>query len=197
MFDAVCIQNGIEVELACGYIDISTEGGIIPKTLNNMIYTGESFIGLAETGTDTGVLALRVPRYITYNSIDYFYTRGAIGDKLVTWTRDEAVTKIFLFRDTNATNLVALTWQDINNSHCKQIIGGNGTALNAAFQLDKATGILLIAEFADSEEKNIIINPSQNSDYYITPGDIIVIAINSTQGINDDASATLYFSEET
>lgn len=197
LFDAVCVQAGVEVELACGYIDISTEGGIIPKTLNNMIYTGESFIELGLRGTDTGVLALRVPRYITYNSIDYFYTRGAIGDKLVTWTRDEAITKIFLFRDTNAPNLIGLTWEDIDNSHIKQIIGGNETALNTAFQLDKAAGILLIAEFADSEYKNIITNPSENSDYFITPGDIIVVSINSTQGINDNASATFYFSEET
>lgn len=197
LFDAVCVQTGIEVELACGYIDISTEGGIIPKTLNNIIYTGDSLLTLGATGTDTALLALYVPRYITYNTIEYFYTRGCIGDKLVTWTRDESLTKIFLFRDTIAPNLTALTWEDIDNSHIKHVIGGNGTDLNTAFQLDKAAGFLLIAEYADLDEKNIITNPSENSDYFITPGDIILVSVSSIGAANVKSSATLYYSEET
>lgn len=197
LFDAVCNETGVEVQVACGYIDISTEGGITPKTLNSIIYTGDALLTLGAAAYDTALLALYVPRYIRYNEIDYFYTRGCLGDKLVTWTRDESLTKIFLFRDVAAPNLSGLTWVDINNSYVKQVIGGNLSALDTAFQADKAYGQLIIAEYADLDEKNIITNPSKNSDYYITPGDIIVVSVRSIGAANVKSSASLYFSEET
>lgn len=192
-------ETAPQYELLSGCVDVSSEGGAPQKTVFASTNTGDSLINLGNTAaTDVAILALKVPRSLSYDSGTVFNSRGAIMDKLVTWTRDEALTKVYVFRDTNASNLDGLTWGSTPDSDIQVLTGGiNGSpsALQSAFVLDKANGQLVLAEWADLEVKNIITNPATNSDFKLAPGDILVVAMNCI-GANKYSAATLYYSEE-
>ena len=82
------------------------------------------------------------------------------------------------------------------DSSLEYIVGGDGTALDIAFALDINLGNGVISEWADIDIKNVITNPATNSDFHLTPDDIIVISCRSIGAANVKSSATLYFSEQ-
>jgi len=187
--------DGTERELLVGCVDVTSEGGQTPSTLFATADTGNALLTLGAGGTDTAVLAIRVPRSISYNGDTIFNSRGAFMDKLVTWTRDEAHTKVYAFRQVSATNLDGITWTQLPDSRLEYAVGGNTSALQTAFVADKATGQQVLAEWADQDYRLEIINPARNADFQVVPGDILVVSIAAIT-TNVKGSATLYFSEE-
>jgi hypothetical protein len=190
---SVCRQTGTEVITQLGCVDVSTEGGTNEPTLFGSVSTGDSLVTV--TTSDTAVLALRVPRYVTYNGNTVFNTRGVIADKLVTWTRDEALTKVHMFRDYDAPALSALTWSPVSDSALTYLVGGTTSALTTAFVADSANSQQVVQEWADLDLKNAITNESKSADYLISPGDILVITVKSIT-TNKGNATTLYYSEK-
>ena len=197
VFRSTCLEEDTEVELLIGSVDVTTEGGFEePRKIFGSINTGLSFIQIDSTTSETAMLAIKVPRTITYDGRTVLQTRGVQLNKLVTWIRDEARTAVYYFRDTNAPNLNGLTWNAVPDSVAVQTLnGGDASALHTAFVTDKANGLLVLAEWSDLEVKNVITNPSEKADFIATPGDIIVIA-GAAIGSNKEANVTLYYAEE-
>lgn len=194
-FVSTTLQEGSEYELLVGCVDISSEGGTDPKTLFGSIDTGNALLTCASSGVDTALLAIRVPRMLTYNSSTVFNSRGAFMDKLSTWTRDESLTKVYQFRSVSATNLNGITWTTLPDSNLQMAVGGSTSALHTAFLADIALGNKVVSEWADIDTKNIITNDSKNSDFQVVPGDILVVSVAAIT-TNVKSSASLYFSEE-
>ena len=194
-FVSTTLQAGSEYELLVGCVDVSAEGGSDPRTLFASIDTGNSLLNCASAGIDTAILAIRVPRSITYNGGSVFNSRGAFMDKLSTWTRNESLTKVYLFRSVTATNLNGISWTNMQDSRSQLAIGGDLSALQTAFLADVSTGVKIVSEWADIDTKNTITNDSKNSDFQIVPGDILVVTVASIT-TNVKTSASLYFSEE-
>ena len=192
---SICKEAGTEVEINSGCVDISSEGGTQDRNIFSEIDTGDGLLNMGTANTDTAVIAMRVPRYLTYNGQPHNNSRGVITDKLVTWTRDEALTKAFIFRDLTAPNIEGLPWLSVPDSPFNYLVGGDTSALNTAFGLDNANGQKIINEWADVDLKNIISNPGKNSDFYLTPGDILIITV-APITTNVKSSASLYMSEE-
>ncbi len=188
--------DGTEQELLIPCVDVSSEGGDEARTLFATASTGTDLLTLGASTVDTALLALRVPRFVDYNGNSIFNSRGAFMDKLTTWTRDESLTSVFIFRQVNATNIDGITWTTLPDSRMQYAVGGLSSALDTAFATDVATGQLVLSEWADIDVKNEIVNPSKNSDFNLVPGDILVIAVRSIGAANVKSSATLYFSEE-
>lgn len=203
----VCMptENSSTMELLAGCVDVTSEGGQPQRTLFGTIDTGDTLLTCGNSSTDTAVLALYVPREITYNGNTILYSRGAITDKLVTWTRDESLTKAFSLNTVNANNVSSIAantdplvgWAQIPDSNMLYMRGGKTTALDVAFQADKTAGVAskIVQEWSDLDVKNIITNDSRNSDFQIAPGDILVITVRAIT-TNVKTSASLYYSEE-
>lgn len=197
--------NNSTMELLSGCVDVSSEGGAPQRTLFGSINSGDSLLTLGASTVDTALLAIKIPRFITYNGNQQLYSRGAIMDKLVTWTRDESLTKVYLFRDSTAANLEALSttgtdpllgWAKIPDSEMFYARGGTTTALDTAFAADIGVGQEVVKEWADIDQKNAITNPAKNSEFIVTPGDMLVVCVRSTGASNVKSTATLYYSEE-
>jgi hypothetical protein len=198
VFRSTCLEEDTEIELLIGSVDITTEGGFEePRKVFGAINTGLSFVQIDNTSSETAMLAIKVPRTITYDGRTVLQSRGVQLNKLVTWIRDEARTAVYYFRDTSASNLDGLTWNAVPDSVTVQTLnGGDASALHTAFVADKANGLLVMAEWADLEVKNIMTNPSiETAGFVATPGDIIVIA-GAAIGNNKEANVTLYYAEE-
>ena len=183
-----------ELDMFFGCVDVTSEGGAKDSRQFASISTGTGLINAASTGS--AVLAVRVPRTLTYNSDTVINTRDLVASKLTSWTRDEAAVQVYFARDTVATTLNGLTWTSLPDSTANYLVGGAGSALDTAFQTDRASMQLVLNEWDDLEQKNIVINPDQDAaPFYITGGDIMVIAVQSVAG-TDENSTTLYLSEE-
>ena len=123
-------------------------------------------------------------------------TRDLVASKISAWTRDEAAVQVWFARDTVATNLDALTWDSLPDSTAQSLVGGDTSALDTAFQSDKASMQLVLNEWDDLEQKNIVVNPSEDSaPFFVTAGDILVVAVKSIGGTDQNAT-TVYLSEE-
>lgn len=188
-----CAQAGVEVVARLGCSNISSEGGMVESTLFGSITTGGLLSGIPSEGA--AVLALRVPRTITYNATAISNTRGAYATKIVSWVRSEALTEAWYGRDYNIPNLEALTWTAVPDSNLQYLVGGAGSALNTAFTADKAAMSKLVAEFSEQDTKNEITNPDPNNKFEVAPGDVIVIFIDPINN-NIEAHATFYYSEQ-
>jgi hypothetical protein len=198
VFRSTCLEEDTEVELLIGSVDVTTEGGFEEaRKVFGSINTGLGFVQIDNTASETAMLAIKVPRTITYDGRTVLQSRGVQLNKLVTWIRDEARTAVYYFRDTSAPNLDGLTWNAVPDSVAVQTLnGGDTSALHTAFVADKANGQVVIAEWADLEVKNVMTNPSiETAGFVATPGDIIVIA-GAAIGSNKDANVTLYYAEE-
>lgn len=189
-------ENGTELELLSGCVDVTSEGGRPEKTLFSSVNTGDSLVSLGNTANvDIAVLALKIPKMLDYNGSSVFNSRGAIMDKLVSWTRDESITKAWYIRGTNASNLEGLTWSSIADSDIEYLVGGATSSLQTAFAADKTSATTVLSEWADLEVKNIIKNDATNSDFELTPGDYLIVTVNCPLAANKTTAATLYFSE--
>lgn len=177
-----------------GCIDVTSEGGAMDARQFASISTGDTLVGVTTTGTAT--LGVRLPRTVDYNGNTVVNTRDIMANKLTSWTRDEASVQVWVARDTSATNLAALTWTAFSDVTTEYLPGGTGTALDTAFQADKASMQLVLNEWEDLEQKNVIINPSiMDAPFYLTAGDILVVVVQPL-GANKDNATTMYLAEE-
>lgn len=191
-FACYCGEQGTQIELKSGCVDISSEGGVNPKTAFGNINTGSSLVSLGASNAETAILALKVPRNIN----SYYNSRGAFLDKLVSWTRDESLTTMYSIRDTQAAHINSIPWSPVPDSHLLFASGGTGGALDTAFQQNKSNAYRLMSEWADIDTKNVVTNDSKNSPMEATPGDIIIVTVKSTGSANAKSSASIYFSDE-
>ena len=188
-----------ELKMYCGCVDITSEGGLREGRQFASVSTGEDLLQADATGR--AMLGIYIPRQITYDGDLVPNTRDLVASKLAAWTRDEAAVQVWAARDINVTNLRDnVTWSILPDSTSNFAIGGEndttGSGLDAQFQLDRSNMQLVLNEWHDLEEKNVVINPDQDAaPFYITPGDILIIAVKSIGG-NDLNATTLYLSEE-
>lgn len=182
------------VEMRFGCADVTSEGGSAGRRSLNSVSTGEDLIDV--DNTIVPVIAVRVPRVVDYNGVTVVNTRDLVINNIITWTRDESGTYVYLARDTVAPNLDGMTWGNLFDSPVNTKIGGKSSALDSAFNLDKNNLTLVMHEWDDTDVKNRIINRDQDvAPFNITAGDILVIAVRSISGTDENAS-TVYLSEE-
>ena len=183
-----------ELVMHFGCVAITSEGGSGIDDQFVSLSTGENLVTV--TNTSTAVLAIKMPRTIQYNGSTVVNTRDVIASKIGAWTKDEAAVQVWFARDTVVPNLDALTWNGGNATTIHSLVGGKGGVLDVAFQADKANMQLVVNEWHDHERKNVIENPgAAHSPFWVTAGDILVVAVRSA-GTNKDHSTTLYLSEE-
>lgn len=194
----VCFESvagtttNIQVKVGC--VDVTSEGGKIEGREFTSISTGTTFVNCNSTGA--AMIAVKMPRTVLYNSVTVENTRDMIATKISSWCRDEAAVQVYFARDISVTNLDGLTWTAHSDGTDEFLVGGAGSALDVAFQLDRAAMQLVLTEWNDLEQKNTVINPAgENAPFYMTPGDILVVVLQSFAG-TDAASSTLYYSEE-
>jgi hypothetical protein len=195
-----CITNdGVEYEMRLGCVDVTSEGGIQPQRLSFALSAGGipgSFLNVTTSTYGSATIAMRIPRTVSYGGGTVENTRALVGNRVSSWTRDESVIALWIARDIVATNLDALTWSTVPDSINEYLIGGSGSALDVAFQLDAPNMFKVAEEAEDIEIKDKIENPdAEASPYYFMPGDILVVSCKPV-GPNKENMTTIYLSEE-
>lgn len=184
-------KDGTELFLNVHSVDVSSEGGMVENKLFGAISTVD-LVNASTTGT--AVLALRVPRFVDYNGVQTYYSSGAVVNKITSFCRDESKMTIIYFRDTQAPNLSAMTWDSVTDSRLLRKSGGTGSELDDAYQLDKANGALVANEWSDLDSKDEIVSLDPNAQGLLNPGDILIVEI-TPMGGNKDSASSMYYGE--
>lgn len=202
VFSCYTSEEGTELELLSGCVDVTSEGGGDERTLFGSIDSGDDFI--QTTARQVGsryigaVLALRVPKTITYNGDTVFYSRGAIMDQLNAWANKQMWLQSYVHREDLSTNLRDnVTWVNVPDSNLQYAVGGHNSLLESNYVTDEANGVKAVSRAggtltnADIE----IVNKSKNSDFRLTPGDMIVV-VSNMDASQESIFASLAYSEE-
>ena len=147
-----CINRGDEVKIKIGCVDVSMEGGQRDQRYYGSMSTGTTLVNVT-TGTSRGtaVMCFRLPKTIPYGELvdpdtglpdaggtnDVCYTRDIVMDAITTFCKDESFTVVSASRGVYVPNLSSLTgWIQSTDSYVEYLVGGAGSALETAFQLD-------------------------------------------------------------
>ena len=202
-----CWGADADLELITGCVDVTSEGGHKSNKLYSSVTTGIEMVNTSrDAWKGTAVLAVKVPDYTTYNGHLVAYTRMLNLVRMSSFNKDESNTSIYTARLVYATNLDAISegtdptteWTEHADSLYKYMTGGDGSALNTAFQLDKTAG-KMSASYASRHEKDfalLIENPSsEDMTLNIVPGSLLVV-VQTPDGAAQKGGATLEFAEE-
>lgn len=190
------------IKILAGCVDVSSEGGHHTNKLYTSATTGSELVAATRTGNKAvALLAIRIPKTITYNGEEMLYTRDMVLSALTSFCRDEHTSSMWVGRGINTPNLNALTWSEKPDSYWEYIAEVNGSsALNVAFQADiSADADCLDNMFTSKQERdfgdriNFAADPSVS--VFFTPGDIIVFAVRPDQS-GQLAGITAEFAEE-
>lgn len=191
VIESITYEEGTEIILNVISVGISTEGGTDDIRIQGSVST----LGFVDTiNTGTAVLAVKVPRFVDYNSLQTYYSRAITLNKVVSWCRDESSLRVYLMRDTYASNLDALPWLNVTDSKLQYIVGGSASVLQTAFAAIKNTNFIIASEFQDIELKNEITSQDERNVPYINPGDYLIFEVIPVTS-NKNASLTFYYSE--
>lgn len=207
-----CINKGDEVIIRSGCVDISAEGGDTDKRFYGSISTGTSLINVTNTQEKgTAVLAMRLPKKINYGELvnpetgdpdpegtnGVCYSRDTVLDAITTFCKDESFTIVNASRGVYLPNVSTLTgWQVSSDSYVEYLIGGVGSNLETAFQLDKANMRVLHSSRHELDQSAVIPNPNpETTPFFVTSDSYLLVSI-KPEGANKYAGCNIEFSEQ-
>ena len=181
-----CINDGDPVEMFCGCVDITSEGGREISAKYTSISTG---LTLPSVGAgDTALLAIRMPYKLLYGGDGVCYSRDAILSRISTFTKDEAITAVYAQRGVymnQVTGLPSITWTQKVGGFIEYAVGGNGSALDTAYQVDKASMNLVKSIRQERDFLVELNNPDPQINPFILNADLYILV-----AIDPDASTT-------
>ena len=207
-----CINTGDEVVLKCGCSDISAEGGESSRRYYGSASTGTSLLPVTNVNPKgTAIIVGRLPKKISYGEVvdpntglpdaggtnEVCYSRDTVLDAITTFCKDESFTIVSASRGVHLPNISELTgWTVGGDSYVEYLIGGVGSALDTAFQLDYANMNEVHASRHELDQSAVIPNPNPDtSPFFITSDTYVVVSI-KPDGANKDAGCNIEFSEE-
>lgn len=214
-----CINQGDEVVLKSGCIDITSEGGAGEKRYYGSVSTGTSLITTTNTNDrGTAVIAFRLPKKINYGELvdpetglpdaggtnGVCYSRDTVLDAITSFCKDESFTIVSAARGVYVPNLAGiptnsdptLGWATSVDSYVEYMIGGVGTALEDAFALDVNSTRLVHSSRHEKDFSVTIPNPNPSTTPFFVTSDSYVLVSVKPDGTNQQAGVNVEFSEQ-
>lgn len=198
-----------DLSLKIGCVDVTSEGGHKSNKVYNAINSGQVLLNTIKNSENgTAVIAIRLPSSVSYNGNNVAYTRDLNFIRMTTFNKDEFTTTVWSGRLIDATTLDAISthatdpslgWVEADDSFFEYMTGGVGSALETAFQTDRAAGKIM-SGLSVRQEKDValsVINPSTDEmEVIISAGDIYVFNHRPDSVSNIGGGITLEFAEE-
>lgn len=184
-----------ELKLQIGCVDVTSEGGREEGRELLTINTGTIATNFHADSTPTAMLAIKNPRTVSYGGNTVPNTRDVILSKVSAWVRDEASVYLYTARDNVATAIDANSWTAVSDSALLTQSGGDTSGLQTDFVTDDENMDLRVVESDDLEMKNVIDLSNDDAPFYLTPGDILVVAVEALAN-DKDVTITVYMKEE-
>jgi hypothetical protein len=189
-------NTGDEVVIRCGCVDVTSEGGGNIHAKYASFSTGVTKLITATTGT--AMLAIRMPYKINYGGDDVCYSRDAVLNQITTFCKDESIISLYVARAVNLSSeggLKSIAWNSNNGEFVEYSIGGRGSPLDVAYQVDKSNMNLIYSVRQEKDFAARLSNPAfDTSPFIITANMYLVVEIDSDGG--STGGATIEISEQ-
>lgn len=168
-----CENLGDTSKVVVGCVDVTSEGGSGIQAKYESFTTGVAMPSIASAGS--AVIAVRMPYKINYNGVNVCYSRDAVLSQISTFCKDEAVVSIYIARGPYLANLPGLAWEAASTGFIESIIGGDGSSLDDAFQLDKDSMTRVISVRQEKDFALRVINPSPSIAPFALTADTYIV----------------------
>lgn len=185
------INQGDAVELHCGCVDVSSEGG----KENGRTYGS---IGISNDTGSVSVTGLNVPVLVVRNKRLFgslLNTRDATALLATGYADQRCVFRVWVTRDETAITLNDQSWQDFRDGHIDYIEYDNPNVGNPIdFDTSKAT-LVFTARVNQDQSYSTSALFEGRTDIQQTPGDIFVFTIHRETGGSTNVGVTYEFAE--
>jgi len=174
---------GDNVRIWAGCVDITSEGGEGQHRIYGSIATTKGGVTLP-TNAEYALVAVKINS--TFNG--KLNTRDAILKRILMSVNNEA--EVALYKTCDASLFIGTTWSNYNGSDNIQY--SIGTDLVADLVGDNMKPVL-----KNRIEQDVLAkfdNPAPEADYWLTPGDYLVISVDASSG--NSAWSTIEFVQE-
>ena len=191
-----CINQGDDVIIQCGCVDVSSEGGQNNGKTYGSISVNNDSGQVAINGFNQPVMVIRNKKL--FGSM--VNTRDMISLLATGYADQKSVMRVWATRDETAITLNSQVWDDFGDGHIERIVYGlnlDGTALVGtamAFDTTKAELIFGARIDLDSSYSTSALFEGRTSIYQ-TPGDIFIFTMHRENGGSENAGITYEFAE--
>ncbi len=166
-----CITEEYLIQAGC--VDVTSEGGSEKSLVYNSETTGDNLLNTETTGT--AMLAVKIPTSINGK----LFTRDTLFSKMTSFCKDEAIHSLWVGRVINMPHVEGINWHIGVYSLNEFIIGGAGSDLNDAFNLDKQAFYQVYSSRQEKDFAKMTETSSSLSDFILSPGDVLVATLKS------------------
>lgn len=186
-----CINNGAEVTMESGCVDVTTEGGSNYDGTYGAIATSSNSGSVAVTGYNALVLAVHSKE--TY--LGRVNTRDVLNLALNAYADQRAVVRVWITRDGTAITLGTQTYVDYRDGNLEYVEYDPAAGTPASFDTTKAELQFSVRVNMDETFTSDAVF-SKAASLNITPGDYLIFTIHRENGLSANVGITYEFSEE-
>jgi len=190
-----CENLGDNVEICCGCVDLSSEGGAADNNQYNSVSITNESGQIAISGFNTAVLAVR-SKLLFSSRIN---TRDVLAFAAVPYADQRSFFRVWATRDATAITLNDQTWTDVGDGHLEFVqynYEGDGTALvGTPFTFDTTKALNTFGMRVDIDNSEPTFAPVGDGKIWQSPGDIFIFTMHRENGGASNAGVTYEFLE--
>lgn len=191
-----CIDQGSQVYIECGCVDVTTEGGINNGKTYGSISVNNDSGQIAGTGFNFPVLAVR--NKVNFGTISN--TRDVLALLATAYADQRSVLRVWATRDETAITLNDQVWSDFGDAHIEYIVStlnSDGSPLvGSAITFDTSKAVLIFGARVDQDQSYATSALFEGrTEIHQTPGDIFVFTLHRENGQNVNVGVTYEFAE--
>lgn len=185
-------NQGADVTLQSGCVDISTEGGTIPKGFYGSVSFDNQAGQVAISGFNVPIIATR--NLSTFNSL--INTRDFLALVATAYGDQRCVFRVWSTRDQTAITLNDQSWVGFRDGHLEYVQYDNPNVTTPmTFDTTKAT-LVFGARVDQDQTYETSAQFNGKTSIYQTPGDIFVFTMHRETGGAANVGVTYEFAEE-
>jgi hypothetical protein len=191
-----CINQGDDVVLQCGCVDVSSEGGEDKGKTYGSISINNGSGSVSVSNFNTPVLVVRNKKEVS----GLINTRDSLALLATGYADQRSVLRVWATRDETAITLNSQAWTDFGDGHIERIIynlNADGTPLEGTpITFDTSKADLVFGCRLDQDQSYATSALFEGrTDIYKTPGDIFIFTIHRETGGTTSVGVTYEFAE--
>lgn len=188
-----CINQGADVTIRCGCVDLSSEGGSRPKAFYGSISIDNQAGEVAISGFNVPVLAVRVTKLAPNGRLN---TRDVIALVATAYADQRAFFRVWATRDETALTLNDQSWRPFRDGQI-EFIQYDNPDVTTPMTFDTAKAELIFGARVNQDETYESSALFQDrSDVYQTAGDIFIFTMHRETGLAANVGVTYEIGEE-
>lgn len=186
------INDGDEVLIYCGCVDVSSEGGDNMGGTYGSIGVPNSSGQVSITGENIPIIAIRSKLQVDGK----INTRDTLALLASAYGDQRAMLRVWVTRDFSAINEEQQSWSDFGDGHLEYIVQDEPD-VSTPMSFDTLKAQLVFTSRVNQDETYATSALFEGrTDVYLTPGDMFVFTMHRETGAGMNAGVTFEFSEE-